>query len=632
MPKGTSNSSLQARKWLSCQESRSLRMLICSQKKSGAPAGIIEILRREVPLFFQPPDFLIVVDQGLEVRRLDTFQEMCSNDDEWDEIGSVKVSAGGDYIFATPFKKGSGKGCGPHVCGYEIDNGFLNLMSFVRFVDELRVFLLPSFGDSLAVSAQHVAAGHVAAGHRTDSGIVLLESPNLRRISQLELGGNKNVNDLRFTTSGEHLLAARDHEVHLLSVGVTLTPLRLLEVPESPYCCKLLLLHDQQGAELVAFSSHQRVLILDVDTLTTRREYDVEQHGSCSCFTLVHNHIVIGTSTAQVHSVDTMSKGVTATISLDKSDYNRNVVDLKYVQSRNVIFALQPFQIYVLNASDLQIITRYTGLDEPDSLEVDPLLTMVVLNMDLEPEPAVIQDVEHVGEEAVAVRDEEMRRLQVEHHWADAVEKLIDDQAEVVPNTAIHEQVFLFKFTRMPKDFVAALDKELDLRLADLRKELDERGLPYRLQGKARVLVWPNQYQTVMDEIREQGIELETSSVIILESLMPVLEDIVSSAPSKRNVRVKNGRKRAIASVASRVPGPCSSNANDQEAPDFDDWARFLIVEKTFLTAVRVRDISDDVTKSTTQAHGGLNHRRKFMSEEVAPMKVSNSKFILRLT
>jgi len=234
-------------------------------------------------------------------------------------------------------------------------------------------------------------------------------------------------------------------------------------------------------------------------------------------------------------------------------------------------------------------------------------MLQMAFNTDFVPELSVIRDVEH--EDSAAVRDEELLQVNADFEWADAIEKQIRGSAEPGID-ADKEPVFLFKFTRMPQAFVTALDSSPHF--AELRSELDAHGLPYRAQRKARVLVWPGQYQDVMDAINEKNLVLETSSIVILESLMPVLEDMVAQVHSSDNVRVKSGSETVLASVAQRVPvpGQCSSNVDVQVDPVSEGVERTLEVQKTFLVAVEVREVAECVTQSTTEAHGGLNPRR----------------------
>lgn len=219
-----------------------------------------------------------------------------------------------------------------------------------------------------------------------------------------------------------------------------------------------------------------------------------------------------------------------------------------------------------------------------------------------------VEEIVDHGAEAGAIRDEELMQLQAEHDWADGVVMNITNPtlSFVEMSESDYEDVFLFRFTRTPKEFVAALQQEPEL--MNIRTKLEEAGHACLLIGEnagAQVFVWPEQYQSVMAAVHALDQRLFTSNIVILRSLMPLLEDIVAKIPSKKNVRVKKDAKHLLTSVAASQHNPHDC---DHEQSDGQDWGCVLATVGTFLCAVR--ELREGVTQSTTDAHRGMNPRR----------------------
>mmetsp|Transcript_24423 Transcript_24423/g.44280 ORF Transcript_24423/g.44280 Transcript_24423/m.44280 type:complete len:595 (-) Transcript_24423:306-2090(-) len=594
MPKGIRHGFRSSRRWILSQECHNLSMIISSQARSSVPDIMIQLLSHEVSSFLRPADFFVAHSGEFEALNLDTLQRRGGPEDEWHDLGCIKVSPGADYIFATPFKKGSGKGHVFRVCSFESDS-----------MAEISNIQTEVFGHHLAVSRHHVAV--TARG-----GIMLLESPNLEFVSQLNLhvSAYYGCDALVFTMSGEHLLATSSsggEQLHLLGVRPFASLMQI-----DLHMASLQLLEDTAGKELLAVVSGAQVQVLEVETFKTLHKYEFhtpEDNARKMCSTFSGKHVAIGTDMAQVYLVDASANTVKASIILDRR-FTYEVSDLKYVGSRDTILAsLSLGKIYVLHAHDLSVLGSVEIGQDCPTLELDPLLMIFVLEM--EPMPGseassnVIQDVEHTVVETVAFRDEELLQLHADHDWAQTVEERIADSTKIDTENQNTESVYVFQFTRMPRTLIAELDT--CLQLEEVRNELQDKGFSHRPQDKGRIFVWPEQYEEVMRAVGERQTPLETSHVIALESFMPIFEDIASGFSSKSNVRIKSSSMATITSVISKqgqqAPDP-------QEDSDSECWECVLSVERTFLTAVRVRKASDAVTQSTTEVHRGVNPRR----------------------
>merc|ERR1712080_772960 len=114
----------------------------------------------------------------------------------------------------------------------------------------------------------------------------------------------------------------------------------------------------------------------------------------------------------------------------------------------------------------------------------------------------------------------------------------------------------MIQFSRMPKEFVNALEQGRHLEV--VREKMKKAGCPCILSthGGAKVFVWPEQYQTVLHAVGGLSRKLFTSHVIILESLLPRLEDIVAEIPASKEIR-KKGSPELLTRVASATDG-CS--------------------------------------------------------------------------
>jgi hypothetical protein len=233
-----------------------------------------------------------------------------------------------------------------------------------------------------------------------------------------------------------------------------------------------------------------------------------------------------------------------------------------------------------------------------------------------------VDEVEHAPTEQVVhhmdepvIRDEELVRLQAEHDWADGVVRMITDPALSNiggPATPDTEKVFLFRFSRTPPEFKIALEQ--GRQLADVRDQMEAADCAYTLPAPnagAKVFVWPQQYQTVMDAIGKLERPLFSSNVAILESLMPCLEDLIATIPRKANVHEKE--RQAFTSVACIAEAPIQSKSFDK---CWGDLECVLAEERTFLCIVRI--LRDHVTQSTTEAHGCVNPRRFALESDSA--------------
>jgi hypothetical protein len=99
---------------------------------------------------------------------------------------------------------------------------------------------------------------------------------------------------------------------------------------------------------------------------------------------------------------------------------------------------------------------------------------------------------------------------------------------------------------------------------------MQETGCPFTMMehASAKIFVMPGQYHDVLEAIRKCGIPLFTSGVIISESLMHCLEDVVQRIPPKLKVRVKNDGKQHLANVRS-CTGMRNVEANEFEESDW---------------------------------------------------------------
>merc|ERR1712157_209167 len=167
---------------------------------------------------------------------------------------------------------------------------------------------------------------------------------------------------------------------------------------------------------------------------------------------------------------------------------------------------------------------------------------------------------------------------------ADGVVKMITDPT--LPNIGgpaelDYEQVFLFRFSRTPPEFRHSLDQGAEL--AMVRDKMTAAGCACTLpppHAGAKVFVWPEQYPTVMDAIAELESPLFSSNVVILESLMPSLEDLVAAIPRKANVHEKE--RQAFTSVGRMAQAAPQADS----LGSYDWWANLECVldeTRTFL-------------------------------------------------
>lgn len=154
-----------------------------------------------------------------------------------------------------------------------------------------------------------------------------------------------------------------------------------------------------------------------------------------------------------------------------------------------------------------------------------------------------------------------------------------------------HEKVFLFRITRNPRELEDALLQGRELE--EIRLNLSRNGCRPCLPSGAAIFVHPDQYRVVRQALSHE--QLRPYHIIVSETFRPMVEDVISSVPSRLNVRLKD--ESTIAYVA-------PSGAVEDS----------FVVEKTFLDIPRVLRSADSVAQSTSEAHGSSNPRRPIAS------------------
>lgn len=233
------------------------------------------------------------------------------------------------------------------------------------------------------------------------------------------------------------------------------------------------------------------------------------------------------------------------------------------------------------------------------------------------------EDVDHQNE-AGAERDEVLAQVQADHDWADSVEQQIRANAEVneeARDAHIGEHIFLFPYMRAPSEFMQAL--LIGPEMQHIREEMSAQDCPYVLEGSgAKIFVWPEQYQKVLQELEASSVRLRSSHVIVAESILPCLEASIATIPSQKNVRVKKDRIFTLACIPTASPAAEDHQGHqladpsdlvqeiDKDIQMIEDWKHVLAVERTFICTVRLLRDSQSVTQTTTEVHGALNPRR----------------------
>lgn len=249
-------------------------------------------------------------------------------------------------------------------------------------------------------------------------------------------------------------------------------------------------------------------------------------------------------------------------------------------------------------------------------------------------DPPVVQNVWHPPE-PVAVRDPVLLNEQAEHDWAENVERVIasSNAPDLVMAAPASEDVLLMHYTRSSREFEDTLFNGPDL--AGIQQRMNDHGYNYRLESGAKIFVWPQQYEEVVEFVNGKNTVLYTSHVIISRSLIANLEAAIARIPSRKNVKQKAKRTMLAAQSSIQVelsPGASSSgltsalaskkaqiSASAMRSIDEFEWPEDFQVKRTFLCTVRARREPSSVVQSTTELHGGHNPRR------VVAQSLSNS-------
>lgn len=192
---------------------------------------------------------------------------------------------------------------------------------------------------------------------------------------------------------------------------------------------------------------------------------------------------------------------------------------------------------------------------------------------------SVIQDVQHSDEAAASVDPAEAAAL-VAEQWAQRVELNVGAASSDSQMPGLLSRLLLLSFTRHPAEFHTTLLEGSDL--ASCREQM--RGLPCRLDAGALVFVEPFQYTVAIEAaMRHQG-HLAAYHVITSERFEPDVMQAVRGLKSRSNVRLRS--KQTILQ-----PFEVQVVRTFLDVPDrcLRSWA--------------------SVTHSTTDAHGGRNHR-----------------------
>jgi len=192
------------------------------------------------------------------------------------------------------------------------------------------------------------------------------------------------------------------------------------------------------------------------------------------------------------------------------------------------------------------------------------------------------------------------------------------DDEEVDATDVEEEEAFLLPYMRTPPEFKEALcgDRISD-ELREVRDRMETNGLDCKLEPSgAKIFVWPEQYEAIMEAVHQHAIDLKPSHVITVESLMPALMSTIEKIRSNLNVRIRKDGVRVLTKVARTTLNSHASSAlgagdeTSDEGSEMEDWKDLLCVKRTFLCSVKVMRNAASVNQSTTEAHGGVNPRR----------------------
>lgn len=216
----------------------------------------------------------------------------------------------------------------------------------------------------------------------------------------------------------------------------------------------------------------------------------------------------------------------------------------------------------------------------------------------------VVAEVQH--EEAPAIIDPEtaatlvmvqeagfveryMGTTMVVDHLASSTETALDIGADELlwQTSGTFSPLLLMNFTRHPPTFEEAfLNSDL---LREVREGLDREGTGWRTPHGVKVLVHPSQIQAALRAM--VGLRVGASHVITSETLAPIVLAVVSALPRRESVTLKDVRVLAY--------------TNGGEANGT------VIIRNTFLDPPFPLRGSQQVVSSTTEAHRGLNPRRR---------------------
>lgn len=193
----------------------------------------------------------------------------------------------------------------------------------------------------------------------------------------------------------------------------------------------------------------------------------------------------------------------------------------------------------------------------------------------------------HIPElEAAAISDQQWVQFQELNLGASSHDEAGDsNNANSARPTVFHfqppQRIVLMEFTRNPVEYRNALLNGPELQTC--REGMTRAGCAYELPSKAKVFVHPHEYADVMRWRRSQEFDLRICHVVVSQDIKPLVEQAISSIPSRHNVRTR-----------------CTHTV--MQPPE-------IRVVNTFID-VRPGVSLETMTQSTTDAHGFPNPRR----------------------
>jgi len=216
----------------------------------------------------------------------------------------------------------------------------------------------------------------------------------------------------------------------------------------------------------------------------------------------------------------------------------------------------------------------------PSTTPMDPIPTV----------ESVIEDVAH-EELAEHVSPHEAATL-VETRWASWLQHNADAAEVLAPRGSMEdthfEPVYLLCITRATKKWQERL-YSCGL-LETIRAALSDEGHGMRLPSGAALIVVPDQYVAVRHLLASE--ELRPWHVVVSESLLPLVLEVVHDMPCRSNTRVRSSD--VLAYMANNACESCVA----------------VTVEKTFLSVPRPMRHASSIVQSTGDAHGVQNPRR----------------------